>query len=29
MTFEIDIDEGAARFAELIATIDAGYGVLP
>jgi antitoxin (DNA-binding transcriptional repressor) of toxin-antitoxin stability system len=28
MTFEIDIDEGAARFAELIATIDAGYGVL-
>ncbi|MDR3512412.1 MAG: hypothetical protein P4L73_12315 [Caulobacteraceae bacterium] len=28
MLFEIDIEEGPARFAELIATIDAGYGVL-
>ncbi len=28
MLFEIDIEEGPARFAEMIATIDAGYGVL-
>jgi antitoxin (DNA-binding transcriptional repressor) of toxin-antitoxin stability system len=28
MLFEIDIEEGPARFAELIATVDAGYGVL-
>jgi antitoxin (DNA-binding transcriptional repressor) of toxin-antitoxin stability system len=28
MLFEIDIAEGPARFAELIETIDAGYGVL-
>ena len=28
MLFEIDIEEGPARFAEMMATIDAGYGVL-
>lgn len=28
MLFEIDIEEGPARFAELIEAIDAGYGVL-
>jgi antitoxin (DNA-binding transcriptional repressor) of toxin-antitoxin stability system len=28
MLYEIDIEEGTARFAELIATIDAGFGVL-
>ena len=28
MLFEIDIDEVAARVAELTQTIDAGYGVL-
>jgi antitoxin (DNA-binding transcriptional repressor) of toxin-antitoxin stability system len=28
MIYEIDIADAAARFAELIATIDAGYGVL-
>jgi antitoxin (DNA-binding transcriptional repressor) of toxin-antitoxin stability system len=28
MLFEIDVEEGPARFAELIETIDAGYGVL-
>ncbi len=28
MLYEIDIEDGPARFAELIQTIDAGYGVL-
>jgi antitoxin (DNA-binding transcriptional repressor) of toxin-antitoxin stability system len=28
MIYEIDITEGPARFAELIETIEAGYGVL-
>jgi len=28
MLFEIDIAEAPARFAELIETIEAGYGVL-
>jgi len=28
MLYEIDVDEGPARFAEMIATIDAGFGVL-
>jgi antitoxin (DNA-binding transcriptional repressor) of toxin-antitoxin stability system len=28
MLYEIDIEDAPARFAELIATIDAGYGVL-
>ena len=28
MLFEIDIADAPARFAELIETIDAGYGVL-
>jgi antitoxin (DNA-binding transcriptional repressor) of toxin-antitoxin stability system len=28
MLFEIDIEEGPARFAEMMATIDAGFGVL-
>ena len=28
MIYEIDIQDAAARFAELIETIDAGYGVL-
>ena len=28
MLFEVDIVEAAARFAELIETIEAGYGVL-
>ena len=28
MLYEIDIDEGEGRFAEMIATIDAGFGVL-
>jgi len=28
MLFEVDIADAAARFAELIETIDAGYGVL-
>ena len=28
MLFEIDIEEGPVRFAEIIATIDAGFGVL-
>jgi antitoxin (DNA-binding transcriptional repressor) of toxin-antitoxin stability system len=28
MLFEIDIEDAPARFAEMIATIDAGYGVL-
>ena len=28
MLFEVDITEAVARFAELIETIEAGYGVL-
>lgn len=28
MLYEVDIAEAPARFAELIATIEAGYGVL-
>jgi antitoxin (DNA-binding transcriptional repressor) of toxin-antitoxin stability system len=28
MIYEIDIQDAPARFAELIETIDAGYGVL-
>lgn len=28
MLFEVDITDAPARFAELIETIDAGYGVL-
>ena len=28
MIYEIDVEEGPARFAELIETIDAGFGVL-
>ncbi len=28
MIYEIDVQNAAARFAELIETIDAGYGVL-
>ena len=28
MLFEVDIADAPARFAELIETIDAGYGVL-
>jgi antitoxin (DNA-binding transcriptional repressor) of toxin-antitoxin stability system len=28
MLYEVDITEAAARFAELIETIEAGYGVL-
>ena len=28
MLYEIDIEEAPARFAELIETINAGYGVL-
>jgi antitoxin (DNA-binding transcriptional repressor) of toxin-antitoxin stability system len=28
MLFEVDITEAGARFAELIETIEAGYGVL-
>ena len=28
MLYEIDIDEGPTRFGEMIATIDAGLGVL-
>jgi antitoxin (DNA-binding transcriptional repressor) of toxin-antitoxin stability system len=28
MIYEIDIEDAGARFAELVATIEAGYGVL-
>ena len=28
MLYEIDVEDAPARFAELIETIDAGYGVL-
>ena len=28
MLYELDVEEGPARFAEAMATIDAGYGVL-
>jgi antitoxin (DNA-binding transcriptional repressor) of toxin-antitoxin stability system len=28
MIYEIDVEDAPARFAELIETIDAGYGVL-
>jgi antitoxin (DNA-binding transcriptional repressor) of toxin-antitoxin stability system len=28
MLYEVDIEDAPARFAELIQTIDAGYGVL-